>query len=197
MWLLVKGVCLDLPVGLLAPGRGVCIPSVCPELILHDFKCSFCSRDGLDNTHNCGRVLCNFSVVPPPGSFARFLIYLNLFFIYTENIFRQAADLCDWWCWKGADSPSIFAVGLLVLVAIFRLCNYVLLTGAGKTHIFPLFYLISSKTHFFCLCLSLVSVPPISSLPTDDRELLIKAEEIILQVENGSFCLCEVCKMPN
>lgn len=178
--------------------RCVCPPSVCPKLILHGFKCSFCSRDGLDNIHNCGRFLRNFSVVPPPGSFAHFLIYLNLFLIYTENIFGQAADSCDWWCWKGPDFLSISAVGLLVWVAIFRVYNYVLLTGVRKTHIFSLFYTISSRTHFFCLFLSLVSLLPISPLLTDDRELLIKAEEVIFpQVKNGSFCLCEVCKLPN
>lgn len=196
MWLLVKGVCLDLPVGLLTP---VCVPSVCPELILHDFKCSFCSRDGLDNIHSCGRFLCNFSV-PPAGSFDHFLIYLNLFFLYTENI--QAGCRLTWLLEKSRSSfhfcsrPPCFGCNIQALQFCFTHRNNP--TKAGKAHIFSLFYPVSSRTHLFCFFLSLVSVPPISSLPTGARELLIKAEGvIILQEKNGSFCLCEVWKLPN
>lgn len=166
MWLWEKGMCLDLP-------WSGCVPSVCPELILHDFKCSLCSRDGVDNIHNCGRFLCNFSVVPPPGFFAHFVIYLKLFFIYTENIFRQAANLCGWWCWKSADSFH-FCSRPPGFVAIFRLYNYVLLTRAGKAHFFFIILSYFKREPLFlpfsvtCLCPSHL-FPPYRWQRTPDK----------------------------
>lgn len=87
-----------------------------------------CSRDGLDNIHNCGRFFriffcCSTSWILFPLLTSKWIYSLTL------KTFRQAADLCDWWCWRRADSLSLFAVGLLGFVAIFRLYSYVLLMG--------------------------------------------------------------------
>lgn len=61
------------------------------------------------------------------------------------------------------------------------------LTKPGKVHVFCIILSDFKQDPLFCLLLSLVSVSPISSLPTDDREPLIKAEEVIIpEVKNGS-----------
>jgi len=74
-----------------------------------------------------------------------------------------------------------------------QLCFTVCTPPEQEKSDFPLFYQISSGTHFFCLFLARVCLLPNSSLPADGRKLLIKAEGmIILQVKNCRFYQGEI-----